>query len=61
MTLKRTSFFIKLNDNWEKVPAGVELEEQLRCWGLFDPMLTETALQEQWVQFAELDFGIIPT
>ena len=38
--------FVSLNDSWEKVPMGVELEEQLRRWGVFDPMLTKVALQE---------------
>ena len=51
---------MSLNDSWEKVPMGIELEEQLRSWGVFDPMLTEFALQERWVRFAELDFGVIP-
>ena len=60
MIFRRISFFVSLNDSWEKVPMGIELEEQLRCWGVFDPRLTEVALQERWVRFAELDFGVIP-
>lgn len=39
---------------------GAKLEEQWRCWGVFDPMLTEVALQERWVRFTELDFVVIP-
>ena len=51
---------MSLNDSWDQVPTGLELQAELEQWGIFDSTLSQVALQEWWVRFTGMDFGVIP-
>ena len=55
-----SAFGATLSEVWAEMPTGKQLEGQLREWGMWDPKLSETKLQERFARFSGVTFGIAP-
>ena len=51
---------MSLNETWAARLALEKLCDELREWGIYDPMLSEKQLKERWVRFHGVKFVVAP-
>ena len=49
-----------LDESWEKLPPPEQVNQQLEGWGVMDAALGQAALNDRWVQFSGVSFGVAP-
>ena len=54
------SLFLSLDDTWAALPTLDVVRRELKEWGIYDPTLPEVKLQERWVRFHGVEFGVAP-
>ena len=51
---------MSLDESWEELPLPEQVNQQLEDWGVMDTALNQAALNEQWVRFLGVSFGVAP-
>ena len=52
--------FMSLDETWASLPAQSVVCSNLKEWGIYDAALSDAKLQERWVRFHGVEFGVAP-
>ena len=51
---------LTLDESWAQLPPPAVVAQELVDWGVFDRDLSRTAMNERWVRFSGVTFGVAP-